>query len=279
MTHSANVPEANVSDELLMAFADGELAGGEHARVLDYISQSPDGAARFAVFAKTGRSLADMFDQPMREPVPQRLIDTVVGFSRDNVVSLTDRRASRAGVSRVLFERPLWAAAAAACAAIAAFGIANRVPSKSIQGSDVAFGLSWTSDNTRVAGAELAAALDDTVSGSRVVRAISGQSATVTPVFSFASTKGGFCRQYVIEPSAGSETWAGVACRQASGQWRVEIHDTTATKRAADRQVVVAGKGNTAALDAVVDRLISGNVLGPEEEAAIIKDQWRLPTP
>ena len=68
----------DISDEVLMAYADGELDASGCARVETYIAEDHKGVARLAVFTSTGRSLGMLYDEPMRQPAPQRLIETVL---------------------------------------------------------------------------------------------------------------------------------------------------------------------------------------------------------
>ena len=79
---------ANLSDETLMAFADGELAPGERARVEAALVADATGRARLEIFIVTGRSLADQFRKPLIEPVPRRLVDLVLDRSVETAHSV-----------------------------------------------------------------------------------------------------------------------------------------------------------------------------------------------
>ena len=98
-------------------------------------------------------------------------------------------------------------------------------------------------------------------------------------MFTFATAGGGYCRQYVIASVGIAASYAGVACRESDGRWRVEAHEPVAGGSAKSSQIVVAGKGGSAAIDAIVDKLISGNVFGAEEEAALLKGGWTSAKP
>ena len=69
---------ADVSDEKLMALADGELDAVEAAKLTQQIAGDPVLARRLAVFQATGDDLRRVFDQIEASPVPQRLIDAVL---------------------------------------------------------------------------------------------------------------------------------------------------------------------------------------------------------
>ena len=79
-----------VSDEMLMALADGELTETDAGRLHRRIQADPDLAARYADFVETRALLQDAFPP---EPVPDRLIAAVLqgGAAQDNVVPFRQR--------------------------------------------------------------------------------------------------------------------------------------------------------------------------------------------
>lgn len=64
-----------VSDDMLMALADGELHGADADRLRTLVQADPDLAARYAVFTRTRRLMQGAFPP---EPVPDRLIAAVL---------------------------------------------------------------------------------------------------------------------------------------------------------------------------------------------------------
>ena len=70
---------AKVSDEMLMAYADGELALTERSEVETAIVSNPDLRSRLSVFERTKNELSGLYDEPMKRPVPDRLVDAVFG--------------------------------------------------------------------------------------------------------------------------------------------------------------------------------------------------------
>ncbi len=261
----------DVSDEMLMAYADGELEAHDRTRVEAYLEQSADGRHRLAVFTATGRRLAGLFDQPIREPVPQRLIDAVMGARPQNghVVGLDKARRARAPSSAP----PSWALLAASVSLIAV-GAGLYLRSNASLNADDAFAVSLSAAGERIAVAELAQTLDATPSGSAAVRDIGGVAATIKPVFTFATAANGYCRQYVISRTAGISL-GGVACRDGSGQWRIETHVPFLPEHSNDGQIVTAGKSDLPAVEATVDQLISGDVLSAGDEAALMHSGWK----
>jgi anti-sigma factor RsiW len=63
----------NLSDEILMAYADGQLKPAEMARIELLLASDPGLRARLEVFRATGRNLASLFDGHCNAPLPSRL--------------------------------------------------------------------------------------------------------------------------------------------------------------------------------------------------------------
>lgn len=293
----------DISDEMLMAYADNELDGEGRALVDLYLSQDPRAADRLAVFISTGRGLGDVFDRPMREPVPQRLIDAV----RKNAASVSPfanrpESANRPGVAgsgsggqpsgaQVIDFRsvrrsraqglPEWARAAACVGVLAVGGALFWAQQSQTAGSAQSFGVAVMPDGSKAARQELAAALNTVASGTSVDKTIDGVAASIKPVFTFAAARGGYCRQYEIT-QADMPAVAGVACRAPDGLWQVAgqtaLDDTTAGPGSPEGDTIQpAGKASSAAIDALVDGMISGDVLGLDDETRVIKNEWRAP--
>lgn len=270
---------SEVSDDMLMAYADGELRGEDDARIAAYVARSPEAARKVAVFKTTGKQLAGLFDQPMQEPVPQRLIDAIMrpenmgaqGDGHAKVIPFTTARRARSVVSQ-----PGWMLAAACVTAlIVGPGVAKLLKQQAVGGGPD-FAVLDQGPGKRVASTSLATVLDSTSSGAMTVADISGTAAAIKPVFTFASANGGFCRQYVIE-RAGSESLAGVACREGAGQWRIETQVPFGPKPAPSDAIKTAGKEAPPEIDATVDRLIEGDVLSNDGEAELLKGGWKTP--
>ena len=63
----------HLSDETLMAYADGQLKPAEMARLERLLASDPGLRARLEVFRTTGRDLASLFDDHLNAPLPLRL--------------------------------------------------------------------------------------------------------------------------------------------------------------------------------------------------------------
>ena len=261
---------STISDEMLMAYADGELDGCDRAGIEDYLANSSDGAGRLAVFAATGRGLAGMFEQPMLEPVPKRLLDAIHlgagGATVGNVVAF--ERPQRRAVATV---QRNWALLAASVAALAIAAGSYGFRSQPAAGEMFATKLSPSSE--RIAVAELASALDGIRSRASAARVIAGTAVTIKPVLTFATADKDFCRQYVISRS-GPDAIGGVACRDSSGQWQIRTHVAIAPEKSNGDAIAPAGKDGNAEIGAAIDALINGNALDGEQEDAALKNGW-----
>src|SRR5512135_2932910 len=88
-----------ISEETLMAYADGELDAAAAAQVEAAIRGDPELAARLARQRTLRARLRDAFDAELAEPVPQRLVDAAMrpAPAASKVVPLDAARQGRAG--------------------------------------------------------------------------------------------------------------------------------------------------------------------------------------
>lgn len=268
-----------ISDERLMAYADGELSGADRRELDQLLAQSAELRARLAAFAATGRQLSTLFDAAMQTPVPQRLIDAVLAAPAEteradtaNVVQLDGLRR----VPRTWSSSRIMSLAAAACIAVVGVGIGARsfLTNHSQSATSAPFGLAIAGDGRTIAGRDLASALDTLASNREARNSGSGSLVRLKPVLSFATATGVYCRQYKILGGDAHPSFMGVACRDG-GTWRVEAHEAFVAKPGADNQIVVAESDVPAAVDAAVGKLIAGDVLSADDEAAAVQQQWR----
>jgi surface antigen len=168
--------------------------------------------------------------------------------------------------------------ALAASVTVLAIGAGGFWLLKGASQTDANYGLAMSETGERLAADALSRALETAASGTKVMRAIAGAAATIEPVFTFATADSGYCRQYVMTRST-EIAFGGVACRTTGGQWRIEAHQAFTPKPAKDNQIVAAGKDSLHSVDAIVDRLISGDVLSADAEASVITGGWRTSAP
>ncbi|MGK7755329.1 MULTISPECIES: anti-sigma factor family protein [unclassified Roseovarius] len=234
-----NTPNhVEVSDEMLMALADGELDGATADDLRARIEQDPDLAARYALFAETAASLRAAFAQGA---VPEHLVRAV------RSTAITESQ-DRSGATVVPMRRRIaWPLALAASLAI---GI----------------GFGWTlQDRFAPAGAatleHAAAALSDVPTGQ--TRDVAG----LGPARALASfeTDQGLCRLISVQPVV-SIPRRILACREAGG-WTVAV----SVADGSGDGFSPASDAATEMLDLYLDTIGAGQPLDAASEAKILK--------
>ena len=274
---------ADLSDETLMAYADGELPFAERARVEALLANDPAGRARLAVFRATGKPLAGHFSKPMAEPVPQHLVDLVMGGSDGtaaarNALAAGGRRSGLSAVARRMIANSvprLPMALAFSTVLLIGTGAgwylrdaATRTPLQSQA-------LIMREDGHLVAQGVLGRALETAPSGLKLTASDKLDVVTVAAArLTFKSNRQQFCRHYELTTTHGS-TFGGIACRADDERWLVKVHFPVAGRQPANGRTVAAGSANSTVLDVLVDRMSDGDALGAADEAALIGKHWR----
>jgi len=265
---------AAVSDEMLMAYADGELPPEQRVLVRKALTMDPALVQRLEDFIATKASLRRAFDPVLNAPIPERLLETVLGptqgpaaprpraslaaplFSRESVARLTER-----------FRLPL-AAVAAGVLLVAGWQLNNivRVDLLAPDGRRLETSL------------KLQGALESTVTGAST-RIESGEA--VTPTLTFLSLEHGWCRQFQLAQPRGLRSM-GMACRSEAGVWGIGLlTPATQPKRKPgpnESQIEFVGRDDIL-VDAAAQHIRDGDVLGAKDEALKIKEGWPKPKP
>jgi hypothetical protein len=262
---------AHLSDETLMAYADGQLAPSEMARIERLLATDPGLRARLEVFRTTGRDLASLFDDHLNAPLPQTLKRFTLASRTDgsNFFDLILRRKGRP-LPRFGGLRLAAASAAVLAAGIGIGWLTHGSPS----GSGTALGeLVRLADDRMIAGPPLQLALDTLPSGKEAAIPRSrGKSLTMTVQLSFVDHDQHYCRRYEIGVLSG-EHYGGIACH-LDGEWKIELHAALPPRRTQSGKVLPAGNENRA-LEAAVIATMEGDALGREDEEAIIRKGWK----
>lgn len=234
-----------ISDETLTAYADGELAAAEAARVRVAVEADPALAQRLAALREAREAARAAFAEVAREPVPARLIASVLAA---DAAAAAPPRAANA---------PAWRMAAIAAAlALVVGGVAGALlapgPGR----------IAAPLDPLAPAGPALAQALDGAASGEAVAFA----GGTVRLLASYP-TGAGPCRAFAIEGQAAA---SGLACR-ADGAWHTRI----VVARPAAREGFVPASGDDPLVRELLDRLGATQPLDAAAERAAIARGWR----
>lgn len=256
---------SEITDEMLMAYADGVLDAAKIAAVEVRLAGDPELARRFAHFERTSsRMLAPAFEPLTNLPVPERLLRAAGGMPVAAPAAASP--ASDSNILEEMFGRliegmrglmpqgtsPLAAAfSLAALVVLGGYGaqlLARQVP----EPQPFRIVLETAQSNSVVRFK------DET--GER----------SVMPVLSFQDKDGRFCRKYEVTRSNTTRI-TGVACRDANGDWKIDIEaDAGVAPKSGDYETV----GANAVDDRIVD-MIKGDALDRSRENEQLKKGWK----
>lgn len=275
-------------DEMLMAYADGELGGAE-CRILEAaLADNEVLRARLAAYQATGKDLGAVFAAPMQGEIPKRLLDVLatppaMETGRDQAMPVRSRRAGAGGtpgllerLRRLVSIEPVRRSFAVAMAAAFVAGATMGWFMK--QSGDMQLGngpMVVAFDGERlIARGTLEHTLEKVRSGTVfVVSDGRGQSMAIKPVLTFKDQSARFCREYEMT-LAGSRHFAGLACRADPGRWQVLAHTPAGAGGESGGYAPASGPGSQV-LDAIVERLMVDDVIAGGDEAAIIDKKWQ----
>jgi len=210
-----------IDDETLIAYIDGELDQIAVRDVEAAIAADPKLPALVRSLREGAMSLHAAFAEPVRNPVPNRLIDTVnTGFAAKQ------RRPPR----NPWYARPVYAAMAASVAVmILGVGGTYVVVDRQVEQRLARLEAARIGDQD-IIQATIATALEKHLSGVPVAwqNPNSGSSGQVKPIRTFRTTAGQWCREYILETALRnggeqSESRRAIACRDAVGRWRTRL--------------------------------------------------------
>lgn len=241
-----------IDDEMLMAYADGELDADGMAAVEAAVAESEDVAVRLAEFFETRAALQDAYPA---EAVSDALADKVRAMAagmagsgtvaQANVESLADRRALRAAG---------WQPMALAASLALAVGLGAGWMLGAGGGSAPAMQATLLDDPAvRDALGGLPAGESLELAGGGEVRAIA----------SYRDGTGALCRE-VEHDRADRQTVVAVVCHDA-GQWGLRL-----VVAAAAEQTGYAPASSLEVLDSYLALTGAGEPMSPEDEAAAL---------
>jgi surface antigen len=269
-----------VSDEMLMAYADGELSASDRRRVEEALAGNQAVSQRLEIFAKTNGLLRSALGDAASVPIPDRLLDTVLGVVPPAAVAAPVRRPlpQRASLLSQIhaFLLPLTPAhAVGAAAALLFVGVVDTASRHGGFRGQGAAQLVVASGGKLLAQGSLQRVLDGSPSGMTVAFSAGQEAGSIKPILTFKRHDGQHCRIYQLDHASGAAA-NGVGCRNPSGQWSIEVHSgAVVAAKPQPGQIVPASGSMSPAVDAAVDRMISGDAFGAEQEAKLMTNQWR----
>jgi hypothetical protein len=266
-----------VSDETLMAYADGEVDETTRAIIEAAMRDDPQVSGRIAQHRALRQVMQGAFSEVLNEPVPQRLLDAARGPSAargpgaargptaalgpiaapaSNVVDLAAARSAAASHApkRLRGWRP--AAMAASLLVGLALGYFAWHGATTL--------VSTSPSGELLASAGLAEALSNQLSADRAP----GRQATTG--LSFRAKTGDYCRTFSLNGSSAS---SGLACREGSS-WKIKVLAQSPDATANSSHFRPAASADVPAIRAAVEESIDGEPLDQAGEIAARQGGW-----
>jgi hypothetical protein len=241
-----------ITDQLLMAYVDGELSPDLAALILSRMESEPDLLERLERHQRLRSEVSDAYGPVMVEPLPPDLAALLVQEGA-KVAASTARLAQ--GFAFQGFGK-LWPM----CAAVAAAAVIGVGLSEALHRNDpVALSRGWI-----VASGPLARSLEHNLAADA-----SGSGARI--VASFEDRSGRYCR--VFQARGGHED--GVACKN-DGRWQV-VALANAVGSEPPGGSRLASSALAAPVATAMNQFQASSVLTPEQERQARTQQWRGP--
>ena len=242
-------------DEMLMAYADGELNEEARCAVERILESNPKARRELEIYQQSANWLKSEMEAVEKLPIPERLtIASPDVIKTPGITRMNRWRSQRRPHYRGL-GTPALAASIALCVGVLLGGLWSSDHDGSLSGS---------------AGQFLTDTLESGASG-LTVKDPAGQFA-ITPLATFESVNSGYCREY--EVNTGSGLTFGVACRQAEGGWITgfEVHETVQAGKSSSHYVPAAGLDDL--VSGYLDKIGAGAVLPAVDEGRLMQNNW-----
>jgi anti-sigma factor RsiW len=249
-----------ISDESLMAYADGELDQATRATIEAAMREDPEIRKRIARHRALRTAMQGALSTVLDDPVPERLIAAARGRAatatpQSNVVDLAAARSEAGKSARGVWPRQPVAMAASLLLGVA-LGYLGWHGSNSLVKTSSSGGL--------VASAALAEALATQLSADRSA----GLAATTG--LSFRDKSGDYCRTFTL---TGAEASSGLACREGDA-WKIKVLAQSPHAASNSPDYRQAASADSAAVRAAVEQSIDGEPLDQSGEIAARRNGW-----
>jgi hypothetical protein len=252
-----------ISDETLMAYADGELDAAARAAVESAMREDPQIEKRVAAHRILRRKVQAAYSAELSEGIPERLLTAArgaTGTRGSKVVNLQDARAamelSKSHARPPL--RPQWRTAGTIAASlIAGVGLGF------FMWGHTESPLMRSAGGALVARGQLARALSNQLAADQ------SRSSAVQIGVSFRAKSGDYCRTFAL---SGAVSPSGLACRQGE-EWQVQDL-TQEPGPVGDAQYRTAGSAMSAPILKSVEEHIAGEPLDQSGERAARQRGW-----
>ncbi len=258
----------NIPDDILMAFADGELDEATRRMVETAERDDPDVRRRLATHRQLRARLQTAFAATLEEPVPERLLAAArkpaaplaPSVPVAPVIRLADRRAAKLGAAARRISISAWPALGSLAASIlVGLGLGYAVwhsPDELLKTS---------ADGGVVADGTLAQALSTQLAAQRPPDRVA------TIGLSFLAKSGAYCRTFSLSSGGAG---AGLACRDGE-RWRIHLLAPAANEGSAGSGYRTAGSNDSPQLRSLIESEIQGEPLTQDGEKAARRAGWR----
>jgi hypothetical protein len=247
----------NPSDEVLMAYADGEVDEATRKLVDTAMRDDPEVAARVARHRALRAAVSGAFSSVLEEPVPERLLAAAGQAQvprRDNVVSLLHARAAKTPV-----RPPSWRPYALAASVLLGVGIGYAL------WHDSASLLSAGANGGWVTRGALSRALSDQLAADHPAGSVAAIG------LSYRAKSGEYCRTFSLTRDGST----GVACREGEA-WQVKVLAAQPPVAGAQTEYRAAASTGSPVIRAAVEGDMQGEVLDQAAEIAARKAGWTV---
>jgi hypothetical protein len=234
-----------INEELLMAFADGELEGDERYEVEQALAEDPELRAALEEQQRLRAALTGHYGPVAQEEVPERLLAMLGAGKAEGVVALSAVREKR----RSAF--PLWQKYGALAASLAVGIIAGQLLPYGGTGPVA------SQDGTLIARGNLASALETQLASTQ------NASSETHIGLTFPDRQGRFCRTF------DAQDVSGLACR-ADGKWKVVLAAAGERQGSQYRQA-----GSPSVLHAAQE-IMGAPPLDAEAERKALEAGWKI---
>jgi hypothetical protein len=237
-----------ISDETLMAYADGELDAAARQAVESAMRADPQLAARVAQHRALRLQVQAAYAAELSDEVPERLL-------RAARRAAADRTAARGGP----LQRQWRVAGTMAASVIIGVGVGFFIWGRG--GAP----LVRNTGGTLVAGGQLATAL------SSQLAAESSNHSSVQIGLSFLAKSGDYCRTFVL---SGAVPQSGLACRRA-GEWQIQALAQVPNDATGAGEYRTAGSATPEMILKLVEGRMAGEALDQAQERAARERDWK----
>lgn len=250
----------SISDETLMAFADGELDEATRRVVEQAVRMDPALAEKVRQHQALRSNVFNAFAHTLHEEVPQRLQAAARSAKVVHLDSVRQLRtpppAAPQAAHKPRWSWPEWGAIAATLVVGVLAGIMGT---QGMRAEEPLAGFDNSAGALTARGKLAQALTQQPASGSAL-------DPNVKVGISFLSKEGVYCRSFMLP------TTAGLACRSGD-EWRIPVLTNGAMGTAGEYRQ--AGTALPAAVLEAIDQRIVGQALDAQAEAAALKQGWK----